>query len=401
MCMMKWLPIILFFQVNFAFCQDLTDNGIRNQLENTDSSLSTFLTKMKLFSIGDSDKVKIYHFGDSHIQPDNFSGEVRRQIQGAYGNGGRGFVFPYALAKTNGPKDFIINSDIQWVNSWNIHNPQKFDLGLAGMSVQSTVTEGKIKVQLQKADLSNPYTKAFVIYTMENPEKGIITLNGFKSKLNSKRDFDTIAIDLLEEHKELNITFVGSKITLHGVYFENDKKGIVYNSAGVAGARYSDFNRTKLFFNHIPLLEADLVIISLGTNESFDSKYDPDKFENEVDSMISRLRKVSPEINILLTLPSENYRVKSGVPQANEVVKSVSQILRNQAYKHNCAIWDLYAAMGGKGSMLEWHKKGLVNNDHIHYWLKGYNKQGLLLYEAIQEFLKKNSSLFKDVSNGQ
>jgi lysophospholipase L1-like esterase len=165
---------------------------------------------------------------------------------------------------------------------------------------------------------------------------------------------------------------------------------MVYNSAGVAGARYSDFNRTKLFFDQISLLGADLLIISLGTNESFDPKYDPYKFEKEVDSMLSRLRRVSPGVNILLTLPSENYRVKSGIPQANEVVGSVSQMLRNQAYKHNCAIWDLYAAMGGKGSMLQWHKEGLVNKDHIHYLRKGYNKQGVLLYEAIQTFLVTN-----------
>lgn len=358
-----------------------------NRLENTDSSLNHFKQRMHGLSHGETEKVRILHIGDSHVQPDNFSGEVRRQLQQKHGNGGRGLVFPYSLAKTNGPKDFTITSNVEWISSWNIHYPHKLKLGLAGMSIQSTTTAGEVQINLTKDSVTNPYTKVLVIYSLEDTANGSISLNDTYIKNHSQARFDTLIMTLGQEQTTLKLAFSGSKLTIHGFLFENSKDGLVYYSAGVAGARYKEYNGTEYFFEQFPLLSPDLVIISLGTNESFDAKYDVLKFEKEVDTLISRIRKKAPGVNILLTLPSENYRLKSGVPNENKTVISVSAVLRKQAIKHNCAIWDLYAAMGGKGSMLAWYTQGLVNKDHIHFRRPGYRKQGVLLYEAIEKSL--------------
>ena len=50
----------------------------------------------------------IIHIGDSHIQGDYFSGEIRMQLQSYFGNGGRGILFPYALAKSFGPRGVAV-----------------------------------------------------------------------------------------------------------------------------------------------------------------------------------------------------------------------------------------------------------------------------------------------------
>lgn len=382
---MNRLPFYVFlFITSILQAQEVSNQKPTNQLENTDSSLIDFKNKIQQLSKGEIDKVRILHIGDSHVQPDNFTGETRRISQKKYGNGGRGLVFPYSLAKTNGPKDFTITSTVEWSNSWNINYPHKLKLGLAGISVQSLTTAGEVTIKLIKDTITNPYKKAFVIYSMDNPTNGTITLNHLVTKTGSRADFDTITILLPKEQTELNIAFSGSKLTIHGVHFENAQKGVVYNSAGVAGARYQEYSGTAFFFEQFSLLSPDLVIISLGTNESFDPKYDEHKFAAEVDTFISRIRRKSPGINIILTLPSENYRVKQGIPNENKAITSVSAVIKAQAIKHNCAIWDLYAAMGGKGSMLAWNKEGLVNKDHIHFLRPGYRKQGALLFDAIQ-----------------
>ena len=43
-------------------------------------------------------KLRILHIGDSHIQADYFTGYIRDEMQRLFGTGGRGFVFPYAIA---------------------------------------------------------------------------------------------------------------------------------------------------------------------------------------------------------------------------------------------------------------------------------------------------------------
>ncbi len=371
----------------FSKTQESNSRNFNNNLENTDSSLSKFNIKMKQLSSGEIKKVRILHIGDSHVQPDNFTGEARRQAQKKYGNGGRGLIFPYSLAKTNGPKDFTITSNVQWANSWNINYPHKFKLGIAGMGIQSLTSEGEVDVNLVKDSLKNPFLKAVVIYSMD--QSGIISLNSRVSKTASKSDFDTITLNLEKEQTNLKIAFSGSKLTIHGIYFENSKSGIIYNSAGVAGARYQDFNRTTYFSEQIKLFSPDLVIISLGTNESFDPNYDEGKFSKEVENLIQTIKNNSRDISIILTLPSENYRVRKGIPIENTVVQNVSRVIRSQAIKNNCAIWDLYKTMGGQGSMLTWQKEGLVNKDHIHFLRAGYWKQGALFFEAIERFITK------------
>jgi lysophospholipase L1-like esterase len=363
-----------------------------SKLENTDSSLTVFKQKIKDFNKGEIKKVKIFHFGDSHIQPNNLTGETRQYTQTYFGNAGRGLVFPYSLANTNGPKDYTITSTVKWTNSWCINYPHRFDLGIAGMGVQSLSKEGAVNVNLNKDTASFTKVKATVIYSMEDPENGKISLNNVSSNSSTEKKFDTLSVDLNDEEQSLNIVFSGSKITIHGLYYENNQSGIVYNSAGVAGARYKDFNKTEYFTDQLGILNPDLVIISLGTNESYDSNYNGSTFESEVDTMLCKLKRTVPNVNIILTLPSENYKMVNGKPIKNYTVEKVSEVLRSQALKHNCAIWDLYTAMGGDGSMLEWYDKGWVNKDHVHFLKAGYKEQGYLLFEAIYKTLEESKN---------
>ena len=75
------------------------------------------------------------------------------------------------------------------------------------------------------------------------------------------------------EQKFEDAAIIRNKIfALNGLILENDNEGITYSSIGVNGAKSSDFNKFPLFFEQLPALEADLYVISLGTNESFDKQ---------------------------------------------------------------------------------------------------------------------------------
>ncbi len=64
--------------------------------------LKDFFEKLKENENSRDQKINIVHIGDSHIQSDLMTNEVRKKLQQQFGNGGRGLVFPYQLAKTNG-----------------------------------------------------------------------------------------------------------------------------------------------------------------------------------------------------------------------------------------------------------------------------------------------------------
>jgi lysophospholipase L1-like esterase len=353
-------------------------------VENSLTSLSNIKQKIDSLKQGLITKVSILHVGDSHIQPDNLSGFVRKKMQSKYGNGGRGLVFPYATAKTFGPEDFSATSSSSWSSSWIIHYPHKFKMGLPSIAIRSNNEIGNLSIELKKDSIINPYTKGFLLYSMSDNVRGKIRVNGKFEKANSRLDFDTLNFFSKDPQSKLELSFSGSSIVLEGIYFENDSPGIIYNSSGVAGARYQDYLANDLFFQQLPYFKPDLLIISLGTNEAYDLNFSKEKFEAILDSTYTKIKEKLPNTSILITLPSETYKTtKAGVVE-NEKITIISEILKAKCNQYNFAFWDLFEAMGGKGSMLTWKKNQLVTDDYIHFLNEGYQLQGELLFEALE-----------------
>src|SRR5450631_1614697 len=73
-----------------------------NRIENDSTSLASFYKKLSMQKKNHNHKISIVHIGDSHLQADFFSGEVRKLLQQQYGNAGRGLMFPFKQANTNG-----------------------------------------------------------------------------------------------------------------------------------------------------------------------------------------------------------------------------------------------------------------------------------------------------------
>jgi LysM repeat protein len=74
--------------------------------------LNPFFEKLAKLEGDKKGKVNVVHIGDSHIQADYFTDAVRVRLQQRFGDGGRGFVFPYSRnAPTVKPYRFATNAD--------------------------------------------------------------------------------------------------------------------------------------------------------------------------------------------------------------------------------------------------------------------------------------------------
>ena len=155
--------------------------------------------------------------------------------------------------------------------------------------------------------------------------------------------------------------------------------------AGANGAEYATYNQKPEFFKETALLQPDLVVISMGTNEAF-GFLDQNVFENNIDAFISQIKWYNPTADILITTPGEALRKKRYL---NPNIEKVCSILINYAASSNVAVWNLNTLMGGVGSMKKWYTAGLAQKDKIHYNRDGYYLQGFLLYNALMNELDK------------
>ncbi len=180
---------------------------------------------------------------------------------------------------------------------------------------------------------------------------------------------------------------------LNGVVLENDKSGILYHTIGVNGARFSDYLKYNLFFQQLKGLDADLVIVSMGTNESFD-RMDPKDFQEQVNAFLLKVKEVAPTASILLTTPPPSYFSKNN-PNTVASVLANEVIINGISGKY--AVWDTYYNLGGTLGLASLKADSLLSKDLVHYSVKGYNYTGDLFYEALMDaynkFVKQNSAL--------
>jgi lysophospholipase L1-like esterase len=168
---------------------------------------------------------------------------------------------------------------------------------------------------------------------------------------------------------------------LNGLVLENNNPGIIYHTIGVNGAKGSDFNKFPLFFEQIKTLNPDFVIISLGTNESFDKLVTADYFF-QLNLMMEAIVAKNPWVTFLITTPPPS-QFKRKFP--NTFVADYTKEIISQAEVRNYAVWDMFTNFGGLFGINQNAKEGLIGGDKVHYTKAGYEKQGQLLTEAFLE----------------
>ncbi|MDR6968246.1 LysM repeat protein [Flavobacterium arsenatis] len=166
---------------------------------------------------------------------------------------------------------------------------------------------------------------------------------------------------------------------LNGVVLENDKSGILYHNIGVNGAKLSDYNKYPMFFEQLKSLQPDLIVVSLGTNESFDHMKSQD-YMQQLDVFIQSVKAQNPNAEILVATPPPSL-FKRKYP--NTFCADYAQKTIEKAEESNYAVWDMYSQLGGLYGVAKNAKKGLIGSDRVHYTKAGYVKQGELLAEAL------------------
>ena len=163
---------------------------------------------------------------------------------------------------------------------------------------------------------------------------------------------------------------------------------VSYIDKGVNGA-------TCLTFTHpdriaeIAALKPELLILSFGTNESHNRRYNVNVHYNQMDELVKLLQDSLPNVSILLTAPPGSYesfrqRRRRRTYAVNPRTATASETIRRYAKEHRLLVWDMYDVVGGKRrACVNWTEAKLMRPDHVHYLPEGYILQGNLLYQAL------------------
>lgn len=165
---------------------------------------------------------------------------------------------------------------------------------------------------------------------------------------------------------------------------ETGKAGLVYHGIGINGATTVQFTSDE-YLQEIADLKPDLIILSFGTNESHNKRYNSTEHRQQMDALLTLLYQQCPHTLVMLTTPPGSYirqnRRRKIINQRTHVV--VDTLLRF-AEERQLPVWDLYDIAGGKEkACLNWKNGRYMQRDQVHFTHEGYCLQGTLLAKAI------------------
>lgn len=363
-----------------------------------DSSLMLdFYKKLDELREGKRERVNIVHYGGSHIQAGTWSDKLIYNMQsiGKWEGGGL-FCFPYRVAKTNGPNYFKSYTTGTWKRfrcaTWK---EMCMNLGMAGIAAVTNDSANTFGVKLQANKHHEKFNSlkmyhnfnpsfSFSLETVDSkyirrdePQKGY-TLFEFENHIDSV-NFSLLRLDTIRRD-----------FMLQGFSLENSKPGIYYAGFGVNGAASNSYLKCNLFGQQLETVKPDLVIFSLGVNDTQGKDFTKDDYIENYDSLILEVRKVSPDCAILLTTTTDNYIKRK---TANKRPIKAHDAMFELMEKHKTAVWDLYTIMGGYKSIYKWYKVGLAARDKVHFSPKGYAIVGQMMFDAIDKSYKANSKV--------
>ena len=376
----------------------------QNIIRDDSVTLTSFWEKLYLLQQEKSEKVRILHIGDSHLQGGTLGGKLTADLQHAFpkGNGGRGLLFPYKLAHSNNPTHYKVSYTGSWQGCRNVfRNKRCKECGISGITATTTDRKASFTITTDSLyGILHTFDQIRIYLPKASRQAYKITAKNTSIIKQSWNDFGFVTLDLKDRVNKITIDLekvAGSKdpFILQGVSLENDDPGIEYSTIGVNGAKASDYLAGKHFSKQLRSLQPDLIILSLGTNDAYAGDFNATTFHEEYEALVALIRKHHPEVPVLLTTPGDclrNYKY----PNKNNLI--VRKEILSIADRYTCATWDWFEVMGGMESIESWYKHGLASKDRVHLRSAGYEVQASLLFEAIITAYAKHQKAKADSS---
>lgn len=349
----------------------------------------------------------IVHIGDSHLQADIATGDVRNLLQYDYGNAGRGLITPLKLSITNEPTDYSFTSTNSWSHAKLMNRTWPYAMGFTGVSISPGKLSSNFTVATSEKEDINPFSSLIVFHGGQFFVTSVADADGKSLPFVATPSKDYTLIELTQDVTSAQVFFDSAgDLTIYGVNLLGNRPGLLYHTIGNNGAAFSTYNRIGNVGTGISHLDPNLVIVSLGTNDAF-GRFDAKTITSDIDKLISNIRSANPDAQFLLVTPMEcQKQVWSTVKQkkkgrgkkrrsrkvcsytVNTNVEKIRNLIMDYGKSHNIAVYDWYTVAGGDGASNKWLSDGLYGHDRVHHTRKGYHLQGELLYEALTDAFK-------------
>lgn len=344
-------------------------------VQNPDA-LAHFHQALDQLQAGERRYVRVYHFGDSNVAADLWTGEVRRYFQERYGDAGPGYLLPRPHGSWHqGDTKVEAGSGFETRRLGFAKNfgPPDGLWGLAGVAMEGAGAKAWFKVRTDHIPRGGGVLS---LHLLGRPRGGQVAL-AIDGGQPDRVDGSLPRIGLVRQMWPLRsgVHFIRGQVIspqpvrVLGIAVEYRRPGVIYDTLGINGHRVTAFNRwnEQILAQQFRARPPDLVVLSYGGNEGLSTSLTLEEYERGLRKAIHRVRRLAPRASCLLVGPV------AMCPERQKVTQ-VTEIQRRVAPEYSCGFWDSRQVSGGPGSLCQWitANRSLVSGDRLHLRKRGY-----------------------------
>ena len=319
--------------------------------------------------------VRVLHYGDSQIEEDRMSQQIREALQNKYGGSGAGLL-PLAQTIPSRTVKQQLRMNDRWIQP--AQGPKRY---LVYGPKRDQREDGLYGVMGQVAVMNDSLVQ------------GSEELTAVCTPLDGRKRYTEWRVFA---DSSVHYSFAGDSVFLsgqgkvYGLSQQSDTGVIVDNipMRGCLGLVFTKMDREQLvtFYRE---QNVQLIIMQFGGN-AIPSNKNPGTIQGIVKGLrqqVQYLRACAPQASILFIGPSDMLTQIDGEWQTYPMVPYMDKLLRKMALEENIAYFSLYRWMGGSGSMAHWQEIGLAGSDGVHFTRSGARKAG----NAVAEWMLEGS----------
>ncbi len=357
-------------------------------LSSDNSGLHHFYDAIDSLSRDKDFKIHIGYFGDSMIEGDLITQDLRTMLQGIYGGSGVGF-----MPITSVVSKFRNSIRHEYSNSWGEYNfnekvTDKYEIGPTG-HVFITNPGAWVEYRTLNTAVKNAYLFikpiSDIMFTAKTEK--------YETEYHLKPNGEVQVLSLpMEDCKQVRLIFNSGEAHVQGISFDGGH-GIYVDNFSFRGTSGTTLSRcsSSVLRKIDSCLNYQLIILQYGVNVlAHNSDYT--WYKRGMSNSIQHIKAAFPNASLLIIGTGDRAFYEDGHWQTEQDIYKLLQVQYDLAKENNAAFFNLFESMGGENTMVSWVNDSIPKlgaNDYIHLSPYGAKLVANLLYNYIQMNYKK------------
>ncbi|MBO4721812.1 MAG: hypothetical protein J5629_02645 [Muribaculaceae bacterium] len=369
------------------FSEFAHSNPARFYMPNNDSTY--FDALFDVMENAENEPMRVLHYGDSQLEGDRISCDLRERFQTAFGGSGVGMV---PAIQAVGAMTVVQSASRKLPTYFSYPMGEQLRSGRYGVMSQVAHLDGSVQLSFRASSLEGvPHSKTYSKVTLVccGNGKATLTANGTSQPMTDPTGITEgvkfLTATLPSPASKVSISASG-KMELFAVLLDG-MNGISVDNVpmrGCSGTVFAYVTDRKTLEPFFKRNKVGLLILQYGGNSVpyLKSEKRMREYKKSLIAQIELFKAMSPETKILFIGPADMSTNVKGKKETYPQLEPTINMLKEVCSETGVAFWNLYDAMGGHNSMIDWVNAGLAGKDYLHFSRDGASKVADMLFNT-------------------